>query len=109
MTALSDWLNPWAANRRLLAQLADLDHEAVLIDIALRQSNERYDRIRAANAQLREALALYRTLDTPPAIAEHGCLLSMTGEIVMIDCDSRDDAEAVFEWLSGVMGAEEDK
>lgn len=45
--------NPWRRIRQLEAQLRALDH-------ALHQSNERYDKVRDMNAQLRETLTLYR-------------------------------------------------
>ena len=47
-------IGPWRRIRELKAELRALDH-------ALHQSNERYDKIREANAQLREALTLYRS------------------------------------------------
>lgn len=46
-------IGPWRRIRELEAELRALDH-------ALSQSNERYDKIREANAQLRETLTLYR-------------------------------------------------
>lgn len=46
-------IGPWRRIRELEAELRTLDH-------ALSQSNERYDKIREANAQLRETLTLYR-------------------------------------------------
>lgn len=60
MIRLPDWANPWRANRELRSEIARLLAQNHLLDHALHQSNERYDRIRDANAQLREALDLYR-------------------------------------------------
>ena len=60
MIRIPDWLNPWRANRELRSEIARLLAQNHLLDHALRQSNERYDRIRDANAELRSALALYR-------------------------------------------------
>lgn len=45
--------NPWRRIRELEAELRVLEH-------ALGQSNERYDKIRDMNAGLRRALSLYR-------------------------------------------------
>lgn len=60
MTNITDWINPWAANRRLRARLALARAECGALEHALQQSADRYDRVRDANAQLRLALALYR-------------------------------------------------
>ena len=60
MIRLPDWANPWRANRELRSEIARLLAHIHLLDHALHQSNERYDRIRDANAKLRSALALYR-------------------------------------------------
>lgn len=52
--------NPWKEIRRLRAAL---EHERLVsrgLEHALGQSTDRYDQIRAANAQLRETLTLYR-------------------------------------------------
>ena len=46
-------LNPWR-------RIRELEDEVRLLDHALHHSNERYDRIRQSNAELREALSLYR-------------------------------------------------
>lgn len=52
--------NPWRRCRELQAQLDRVSGECAALDHALRQSTERYDSIREANAQLRDALSLYR-------------------------------------------------
>lgn len=52
--------NPWRRCRELQARLDRVAGECAALDHALRQSTERYDSIREANAQLREALSLYR-------------------------------------------------
>ena len=76
MIRLPDWLNPWRANRELRSEIARLRSDVRYLNHALRQSNERYDRIRDANAELRSALALYRDggVDCPceqyPCIAD---------------------------------------
>lgn len=44
---------PWKRIRELEGQLRVLDH-------ALHQSNDRYDKVREMNTQLRRALSLYR-------------------------------------------------
>lgn len=44
---------PWRRVRELESELRALEH-------ALGQANDRYDKIREANAQLRETLTLYR-------------------------------------------------
>lgn len=64
MIRLPDWLNPWSANRRLRVENRALRIERDAYELALHQSNERYDRIRAANAELRETLGLYRNRET---------------------------------------------
>ena len=46
-------LGPWRRVRELEAELRVLDH-------ALQQVNERYDKVRDMNAQLRDTLTLYR-------------------------------------------------
>jgi hypothetical protein len=46
-------IGPWRRIRELEAQLRALDH-------ALHQSNDRYDKVRDMNDQLRRALTLYR-------------------------------------------------
>lgn len=46
-------LRPWRRIRELEAELRALDH-------ALHRANERYDKIRETNLQLRDALSLYR-------------------------------------------------
>ena len=46
-------IGPWRRIRELEAELRAMDH-------ALHRANERYDKIRETNLQLRDALALYR-------------------------------------------------
>lgn len=46
-------IGPWRRIRELEAELRALEY-------ALHQANERYDKIRETNLQLRDALALYR-------------------------------------------------
>lgn len=46
-------IGPWRRIRELEAELRALDH-------ALHQSNDRYDKVREMNNELRRALALYR-------------------------------------------------
>lgn len=46
-------IGPWRRIRELEREILALEH-------ALRQANERYDKIRETNLQLRDALALYR-------------------------------------------------
>ena len=60
-------LGPWrriAEMRREIdrkeREVDRLQHDIAMLDHALHQSNERYDKIREANAQLRETLTLYR-------------------------------------------------
>lgn len=60
MIRLPDWANPWRANRELRSEIARLLAQNHLLEHALHQSNERYDRIRDTCAELRSALALYR-------------------------------------------------
>ena len=52
--------NPWRRIRELEARLLTVASECRALDHALHQSNERYDKIRETNAQLRDALSLYR-------------------------------------------------
>jgi septal ring factor EnvC (AmiA/AmiB activator) len=53
-------LNPWGRARFLGNQLARANREIDALERALRDSADRYDRVRDANARLREALELYR-------------------------------------------------
>lgn len=53
--------NPWRRIRELEAQALDNAMEMAVLERSLHIANERYDRIRDANHQLRECLALYRT------------------------------------------------
>lgn len=55
--------NPWRRVRELELALACQRREIEALDHALGQANDRYDRIREANAQMREALSLYRAED----------------------------------------------
>lgn len=53
-------LGPWKRIADMRIEIDRKEREIVALDHALRQSTERYDSIREANAQLREALSLYR-------------------------------------------------
>ena len=53
--------NPWARIRKLEQHVDQLEFEVRALSHALKQSSERYDSIRSANHQLRDALALYRS------------------------------------------------
>lgn len=53
--------NPWAALRSVQAELARCKADNAVLEHALGQSNDRYDKIRATCLQLRETLDLYRT------------------------------------------------
>lgn len=52
--------NPWRTARELRAQLDVARLENALLERAVRDGNDRYDRIRETNAELRETLTLYR-------------------------------------------------
>lgn len=52
--------NPWRRARELAAQLARANRQIDALERALRDSADRYDRIRDANAKLRDTLTLYR-------------------------------------------------
>ncbi len=52
--------NPWRRVRELELAIACKQLEINALDHALDQANDRYDKIREANAQLRETLTLYR-------------------------------------------------
>lgn len=52
--------NPWRVARELRAQLDHARLENALLERAVRDSADRYDRIRSANAELRATLDLYR-------------------------------------------------
>lgn len=52
--------NPWRRIRELQADLDRTRRERDVLDRALHSANDRYDRIRAMNIQLRDALSLYR-------------------------------------------------
>lgn len=52
--------NPWRRIRELQTDLDRARRECAALDHALHQSTERYDKIRETNAQLRDALSLYR-------------------------------------------------
>lgn len=54
------WLNPWGEIRKLRAQLDAKEHQLRRLEQALGLSDNRYDKIREANLQLRDALDLYR-------------------------------------------------
>ena len=58
-----NWLAPIGPWRRIAEMRLEIDRkerEILALDHALHQSNERYDKIRETNAQLRDALSLYR-------------------------------------------------
>lgn len=52
--------NPWRRVRELEAQARNDRAEIALLDRALSDANDRYDKIRETNLQLRDALSLYR-------------------------------------------------
>lgn len=54
------WLNPWGEIRKLRAQLDAKEHQLRRLERALGLSDDRYDKVREANLQLRDALDLYR-------------------------------------------------
>jgi hypothetical protein len=66
MIRVPDWLNPWRRIAQLELELenAQLRWEVEGLNLALRQSNSWYDRVRATNVELRAALELYRDNDT---------------------------------------------
>jgi hypothetical protein len=53
-------VNPWRRIRELEADAKIHATEKYALNHALHLANERYDKIRAANAELRETLTLYR-------------------------------------------------
>lgn len=53
--------NPWRRIRELETQALDDAMDIAVLERSLDIANDRYDRIREANMQLREALSLYRT------------------------------------------------
>ena len=58
-----NWREPIGPWRTIALQRHEIDRkerQILALEHALDQSNERYDRIRKANAQLRETLTLYR-------------------------------------------------
>jgi len=52
--------NPWRRIRELEAAAKHHDTEKYALNHALHMANDRYDKIRAANAELRQTLTLYR-------------------------------------------------
>lgn len=52
--------NPWRRVRELEAAAEHHATEKYALNHALRMANDRYDKIRATNTELREALTLYR-------------------------------------------------
>jgi len=57
---LALFVNPWRRIRELEADAKIHATEKYAMNHALHLANERYDKIRAANAELRETLTLYR-------------------------------------------------
>ena len=57
---LPSFINPWRRIRELEAAAKHHATEKYAMNYALHQANERYDKIRAANHELRETLTLYR-------------------------------------------------
>ncbi len=57
---LALFTNPWRKIRELEAAIEHHATEQYALNYALHLANERYDKIRAANAELRETLTLYR-------------------------------------------------
>jgi hypothetical protein len=53
-------VNPWRRVRELETAAKHQETEKYALNHALHLANERYDKIRAANAELRETLTLYR-------------------------------------------------
>lgn len=53
-------VNPWRKIRELEADAKIHATEKYALNHALHLANERYDKIRAANAELRQTLTLYR-------------------------------------------------
>ena len=54
-------LGPWRRNRELEAEAKIHATEKYALNHALHLANDRYDKIRAANHELRETLTLYRS------------------------------------------------
>jgi hypothetical protein len=54
------FVNPWRRIRELEADAKIHATEQYALNHALHLANERYDKIRATNAELRQALTLYR-------------------------------------------------
>ena len=52
--------NPWRRIRELEVRLGQVACECAALDRALSDANDRYDKIRETNLQLRDALTLYR-------------------------------------------------
>ena len=53
-------LGPWKRIADMRAEINRLEREVLALDHALHQSNDRYDKVRDMNTQLRRALSLYR-------------------------------------------------
>ena len=53
--------NPWRRIRQLEAEARDREADLFTLERSLHHANERYDRIRDANLQLRDTLSLYRS------------------------------------------------
>ena len=52
--------NPWRRIRELEVRLGQVACECAALDRALSDANDRYDKVRETNLQLRDALSLYR-------------------------------------------------
>jgi len=57
---LPSFINPWRRIRELEAAAKHHATEKYALNHALHLANDRYDKIRAANHELRETLTLYR-------------------------------------------------
>ena len=53
-------LGPWKRIADMQMEIDRKEREILALDHALHQSNDRYDKIRETNVQLRDALSLYR-------------------------------------------------
>jgi hypothetical protein len=55
-------LGPWKRIADMQLEIDRKEREILALDHALHQSNDRYDKIREMNTQLRDALSLYRNV-----------------------------------------------